>query len=215
MRSDFELTWIYAMANVDLWFKGMGYAVYDLPPVCMKCGANATVVEKRRFGRTNGKGATVEMPFCSRHVSHFDVQHLISVAFKVAVPICVVGIVGSGLGALTAKGSAWFFSVWLLLLSLSIVPGLYWSLRSGPRLKSVTEKRIQFSNVSPKFVQALVEAEAKWLERLDCLDRELGDHWHDRDCQKSEEERRYQCGHRETPPQVTDSSDSEQDQADV
>jgi hypothetical protein len=200
------------MATVDLWFKGMGYAVYNLPPVCMKCGANATVLENRRFGRTNGRGATVEMPFCLRHVNHFLVQQLIGLAFKVAVPLCFVVTIGSGLGALTSKGSAWVFYVCLLLLSVSIVLGLFWSLRTGVRLKSVTEKSIQFANVSPKFVQAIVEAEAKWLESLD---RELGDRWRDRDCQKSAEEPRHQRARREPPPQATDSSGSEQDEAEL
>jgi hypothetical protein len=198
------------MAAIDLSFKGMGYAVYDLPPVCMKCGAEATVLEKRRFGRPNGQGATVEMPFCFRHVNHYRAQRLIGLAFKVAVPLCFVVTVGSGLGALTSKGNAWVFYTWQLLLAVAIVlMGLYWSLRTGVRLKSISENRIQFANVSPKFVQAVVEAEAKWLK---ALERGMGDRWHDRACRNSEEEPRYQRGRKEPHSQV---ADSEQDEADL
>jgi hypothetical protein len=195
------------MANVDLWFKGMGNAVYDLPPVCMKCGAEATVVEKRRFDQ-RAKGAIVEMPFCFRHVNHNGVLRFISLALKVVVPLCIVVIFGCGLGPLTPDSGAWIYCIWLL--AVAIVFWRYWIFRPGLRPTSITEKKIQFAGVSPKFVQAVVEAEAKWLEGLD---RELGGRWRDRDCQKSAEEPRYQRARREPPPQATDSSGSEKDEA--
>jgi hypothetical protein len=187
----------------------MGTAVYDLPPVCMKCGARATVLEKRRFGQTNGQGATVEMPFCFRHVNHYRVQGLIGLAFKVAVPLCFVVTVGSGLGALTSKGNAWVFFLQLIASAVAIVLGLFWSLRTAVRLKSINENRIQFANVSPKFVQAVVESEAKWLE---ALERGMGDRWHDRAYRNSGEEPGYQRGRREPHSQA---ADSEQDEADL
>jgi hypothetical protein len=196
------------MAKVDLWFKGTGYAVYNLPPVCMKCGAEATVVEKRAFNQ-RAQSATVEMPFCFRHVNHYRVQRLIGLVFKGVVPLCIVVTVGSGLGTLTSKGSAWVCYVFLLLLAVAIASGLSWSLRAGIRLKSITEHKIQFANVSPKFAEAVVDAEAKW---FDGLERELSDRWQDRGCKNSAEEPRYRQGRREPHPQP---SGSEQDEPDL
>ncbi len=86
------------MAQVRLWINNRDNAIYDLPPVCMKCGAPSTTVKIRKFqwyppwvivfvflgvwpfvivAAIMTKRQRVEIPFCEQHKSHFLYRVLI------------------------------------------------------------------------------------------------------------------------------------------
>src|SRR4051812_44877176 len=64
------------MATVTLWIDPNDDAVRNLPPVCMNCGAPATIARMKRFTWTGTwifltKCQRVEVPLCERHKDYW------------------------------------------------------------------------------------------------------------------------------------------------
>jgi hypothetical protein len=190
------------MAKVDLWFEGRNNAVYDLPLVCMKCGAEATVVRKHQFSwyppwiwilflisilpfvivaLILTKRATVEIPFCPKHKNHF-LWRLLAGGAGVAA-LVGVGALAFAIAAASAPNnngadvSSAICLIWFVLLAvLAITMGVFSSVTTiRPTL--INDRKIRLTNVSPEFVRAVEEADA---EREDDIDRDVRERWNDR-----------------------------------
>jgi hypothetical protein len=210
------------MASVDLWFEGRNNAVYDLPLVCMKCGAEATVVRKRQFSwyppwiwvlfllsvwpfiivaLILTKRATVEIPFCDKHKNHF-LWRLLAGGAGVAV-LVGTGVFGYSIAEASApknNGGDIFGAVcliWFILLAVFALTVGVFNMLTTIRPTVIDNRKIRLTNVSSEFAKAFDEAEA---EREDDIDREVRERWNDRRRKEPFEDERYERRGDQPPP---------------
>ncbi len=215
------------MASVDLWFQGRNNAVYDLPLVCMKCGAEATVVRKRQFSwyppwiwilfllsvwpfiivaLILTKRATVEIPFCPKHKNHFLWRLLAGgagVAALVAVGIVAFSIADAPNNRGTDITGAVCLSWFVLLAVFAVTIGVF-NLLTTIRPTLINDREIRLTNVAPEFARAVEEEEAN---REDDIDREVRERWNDRRRRESMDDERYGRRGDRPPPRSDDIQD--------
>jgi hypothetical protein len=218
------------MAKVRLWINPREYAVYDLPRVCMKCGADATTVKKKQFSwyppwisalvvvpvafiiaaLVLTKRQSVELPFCDRHKNHFLIRVLAGLGGLAAV--LALGAVGLAVVASLApkqNNDDYFGFVCLgwgaLLLVYAVGIGVFSSLTTI-RPTEITEREITLTNVSQEFVRALEDEEAE-LERD--VDRDVRDRWRERRRERLRDDDRIERGDRPPPKRSTDVTEGE------
>jgi len=190
------------MATANLWINPRENAVYDLPRVCMKCGAPATTVRKKQFSwyppwvtiliffgvwpfliaaMILTKRQSVEAPFCDQHKNHWLIRILAGVLiFFVLLGIGFVGLIfttalGANWGHENLFGFVflgWFAALFFCVFGMAIFNGL-----TMIRVTKITDREIALANVSPEFVRVLKEEEEEYERNLD---RGAGDRWSDR-----------------------------------
>jgi hypothetical protein len=221
------------MAKVRLWINPREDAVYDLPRVCMKCGADATTVKKRQFSwypqwvwillffgiwpfvivaLILTKRQRVELAFCDQHKNHFLVRMLAGLGGFAA--ILVLGALGFALVTAVApkQNNEDYFGIvcgaWVVLfVAYLLVVGIY-SAMTTIRPTRITERDISLTNVSPEFVRALEEEEGE-LERD--VDRDVRDRWREKRRERLQDDDRIERGDRQPPKRSTDLTGGEAD----
>jgi hypothetical protein len=210
------------MASVDLWFEGRRNTVYDLPPVCMKCGADATVIRKRQFSwyppwiwilflisilpfvivaLILTKRGTVEIPFCSKHKNHF-LWRLLAGGGGVAA-LVGVGALAFAVAAASAPNnrgadvSSAICLLWFVLLAVFAITIGVFNMLTTIRPTLINDRKIRLTNVAPEFTTAVEEEEA---EREDDIDREVRERWDDRRRRKPVDDERYDRRGDRPPP---------------
>jgi hypothetical protein len=170
------------MAQVRLWIDWRDDAIYDLPRVCMKCGARATTAKKTQFAWYPPwllllilagilpfliavviltKRQRVEVPFCDEHKYHFVLRRVFQglgwLGFLGAPVLFFIGAAadqkGGGLAPLLCLG-------WLGLILLYFVGIRVFAILTKIRPSEITERDITLTNVSPEFSRAVAEDDA-------------------------------------------------------
>jgi hypothetical protein len=223
------------MAQVRLWINPRENAVYDLPHVCMVCGADATNAKIKEFqwyppwtillillfvwpflivALVLSKRMRVEMQFCDRHKYHYVHRTLLDVA-------ALFVLIGMGFLAFVVAGNSnpgnqgnelvgLLCGGWLVVLVVvGIALGVF-NQRSTIRPTKITDRDITLTNVSPEFVRAVEEEEAA-LERD--IDREVRERWReDRRRERRVDDDRYQRrGDLPPPERRSDRPEAESD----
>jgi hypothetical protein len=212
------------MAQVRLWINPRENAIYDLPHVCMKCGADATHRKLKQFqwyppwtlllallgiwpflivALVLTKRMRVEMQFCDQHKHHYLMRTLLGVGG-------VLGLLGIGflafvVGVNSRPGNqsnelmpflcfGWIAAMVVFLIVTSVIYML-----TTIRPTQITERDIALTNVSPEFGRAVEEEEAA-LERD--IDREVRERWReDRRRERRVDDDRYQRRGDQPPPE--------------
>lgn len=152
-----------------------------LPAVCMRCGAPATRCLRRSFldrrasdiaavtncpdpwlangnNRRHEPWVQVDVPLCDRHAYHFFVQNLV-------IYLAVIGIVGSGAGAVVWKNNDVAAQLAIPLMALTILASLACLFMRGIRAGSFFDEYVEIWGVSPVFVRALAEQRQERLNK--------------------------------------------------
>jgi hypothetical protein len=223
------------MAQVRLWLNPRENAVYDLPRVCMKCGAEARHFTKKQFSwyppwvwllllctiwpfiiatLILTKRKTVEVPMCDKHRYHFLIRILAGggvFSFMLVVGFVLMGLVGDDNGPRNGADNLAPFACmgWMvLLLGFVLGFGIYNQLTTI-RPTSITDREITLTNVSPVFVRAVEEDDAA-LERD--VDRAVEERWQRRRRgERRPDDERYERGDDRPPHRPTDITEREED----
>jgi hypothetical protein len=222
------------MASVTLWINRRENAVYDLPRVCMKCGAEATTVRKKQFSwyppwvsililagfwpylivvMILTKRQSVEVPFCDQHKNHWLIRTVIGLlSFGVLLGIGFVGFIVASANAPNNNQNDDMFGFvcggWFVLLLVWIVAYAIINSLTSIRVTKITDREITLTNVSPEFVRVLQEEEDEY-ERD--LARDVGDRWRDspRRAHRPDDDRIERGDRRPPRKRSTDISDEE------
>jgi hypothetical protein len=141
---------------------------FDLPKVCMRCGARATTYKRNRFkwhppwaflvlGAIGvmifTKTLTVPVPLCSKHKWHWSGRAAVVGFTLPLIPICFLAwaIVAS---QFNASGAVVFIPTGLTLLAWVIMAFVLLSL-TGIRPTEITDRSITLRGLSDEFIQAL------------------------------------------------------------
>jgi hypothetical protein len=219
------------MAKVRLWINPREDAVYDLPRVCMKCGADATTVKRRQFSwyppwvwllillsiwpfiivaLILTKRQSVEIPFCDQHKNHFLVRVLAGLGGLAVV--LLLGAVGFAVVTSMAPKrnnddySGLVCVAWSALFLVYLCVMAFIGSLTTIRPTRITERDITLTNVSPEFVRALEEEEAD-LDRD--VDRDVRDRWREKRRERLRDDDRIERGDRPPPKRSTDLTDGE------
>jgi len=188
------------MATATVWLNPNHDAVYHLPRVCMKCGAEAITVREREFsaypswilwlllagpipfalaGIVTTKRQRVQAPFCNKHKNHW--------AFRTwAAVIGTFILLGSGVGAvmlmtpnLPQHGGSGVYGYicmgWFVLLHIWVVGLILFNFLTTIRATEITHRLIILTHVAPEFNRALRKEEEDANERE--INRELAAGW--------------------------------------
>jgi hypothetical protein len=211
------------MAQVRLWINPRENAIYDLPRVCMKCGADATNRKLKQFqwyppwtlllgllgiwpflivALILTKRMRVEMQFCDQHKHHFLTRTLLGVGGVLG--LLAIGFLAFVVSVNSKPGNqsnelmpllcfGWIAAMVVYLIVTSVIYML-----TTIRPTRITERDITLTHVSPEFVRAVEEEEAA-LERD--IDREVRERWReDRRRGRRAEDDRYQRRGNQPPP---------------
>jgi hypothetical protein len=210
------------MAQVRLWINPREYVIYDLPRVCMKCGAHATTVKKRQFSwyppwllvlllagllpfaivvLILTKRQSVEIPFCDTHKYHFGIRvaaALGGLALVLALGGLMLVIAGAAAGNNNDDVFGFLCLGWVALFVIYLVAISVFSTMTTIRPTEITDRRITLTNVAPEFVRALEEEEAEYDRDLD---RDVRDRWREnRRRDRYPDDDRYERGDDRPPP---------------
>jgi hypothetical protein len=223
------------MAQVRLWINPRENAIYDLPRVCMKCGADATSAKLKQFVwyppwtiilillgvwpfiivvLVLTKRMRVEMQFCDQHKHHYLMRTLLGLAgLAVLVGIGFLAFVvavnnqpGNNGGDLVGfLCLGWFAALLIFAITASVI-----NMLTTIRPTLITDRDITLTNVSPEFRRAVEEEEAA-LERE--IDRDVRERWReDRRRERRVDDDRYQRrGDRPPPDGRSDRTEAESD----
>ncbi len=180
------------MAKVRLWIDPRETAVYDLPRVCMKCGAPSTTIRKKQFSwyppwvsvlillgvwpfliasLILTKRKSVEVPFCEKHKNHWLFRILAGLGLVGG--LVVLGVLAFVvLNALAPRQMSddlmgglclgWFVALLFLAIGIAIFNNA-----TTIRSTEITERDITLKNVSPEFARAVADEEAEMERDID------------------------------------------------
>jgi hypothetical protein len=142
---------------------------YDLPRVCMRCGARAVTRKAKRFtwsppwaffilgalgAAIFAKSANVDVPLCDRHRWHFGGR--LVVIFLGFVAVVALGV-GVAIAADAHLVEAEFLVVPLLVFIVAYLVALVVISLTTIRPKEITDKSVTLTGVSEDFIEALNE----------------------------------------------------------
>jgi hypothetical protein len=173
----------------------IGRTIVDLPPVCMKCGAPATVLKKKKFSYCPSwvgvlillgligvvlyivvasaltKRQTVETPLCERHQNYWW-------KYPLYMTLSFVGLISFGVLAMIVMSFAtqgnrnsdgglvgWTAGVTALSLVLLLIAA---AIISSMRIRTteITERYVRLAGVSPEFADAVEEDDYRQRSRF-------------------------------------------------
>jgi hypothetical protein len=210
------------MATVRL--EGWEDRGFDLPPVCMKCGAPATQFKERTFSWHSQwvyvlllaglvpfviialvltKRMRVAVPFCDAHAGHWWKRNLFIVGgLLLLIAMLIFGAVRSGPGGNDSLSRALLIAVgigFLVWIVLAIIVSL-----TMIRPTEITANSITLTAVSPAFVDAVEEEGSAERGRGLDLDRDVRERWEGRQTRDADREGRYGEERRDEPPEGTE-----------
>jgi hypothetical protein len=153
---------------------------YDLPRVCMRCGAPATVYKRNKFkwhppwaflflgaigAMIFGKTMTVPVPLCPKHKWHWTGRAALVGFTLPLIPIFFIAwaIVAS---QFSERGSVLFMPSLVVFLAWLIMAIVLLRL-TGIRPAEITDKSITLTGVSEEFIRALEADRRGDGERID------------------------------------------------
>jgi hypothetical protein len=185
------------MASVYLRIDQPG-SITDLPPVCLKCGAPATVFKNKQFSwqppwviillplglipyaivsSILSRNKTVETPFCPRHKSYWWLfPTLVTVAclgvlilgFVVTMAVAIIHTTSQNHGA--DFGASCGITV-LMFFGILLAAAVL-SMTRRIRATEITERYVRLTGVSPEFADAVEQEEET---RRRAFDRDIDD----------------------------------------
>jgi hypothetical protein len=142
---------------------------YELPRVCMRCGARAVTHKSKQFSWSPPwafivlgalgamlfmKSVTMPVPLCAKHKWHFGGR--LVVIFLGFCAVVALGV-GTALAADAFKGAAEFFVIPLLVLVVAYLVAIVAISLTTIRPKEITDKSVTLTGVSEDFIDALNE----------------------------------------------------------